>query len=159
MTTSSWERVYPEQENVPSKIFGGHLIHRAYQLASIHAEELASHRPVVVAVNRIDFLRPVRIGDRLHFASRIVYTGRTSIAVEIRIERVGRSRNVRDLTNDFVFTFVNVDAELCPQTAPAVFPTYDEDARYLAAHRRRRDHLEWKRSREGLEVLDERAGP
>lgn len=81
LTTSSWERVYPEQENVPSKIFGGHLIHRAYQLASIHAEELASHRPVVVAVNRIDFLRPVRIGDKLHFASRIVYTGRTSIAV------------------------------------------------------------------------------
>lgn len=53
---------------------------------------------------------------------------------------------------------MNVDAELCTQTVPAVYPTtYDEDARYLAAHRRRRDHLDWKRSRQGP-VLDERAG-
>lgn len=133
----SWERVFPEQENVPQKIFGGYLIHRAYELASIHADELASHRTVVAAVNRINFLRPVRIGDTLRFTSRIVYTGRTSIAVEAKIERIGREKTVLDLSNDCVFTFVNVDDRLRPQSVPRIFPTtYDEDARYLAAHRR-----------------------
>ena len=141
----SWERVFPEQENVPRKIFGGYLIHRAYELASIHADEIASHRTVVAAVNRINFLRPVRIGDTLRFTSRIVYTGRTSIAVEAKIERIGREKSVLDLSNDCVFTFVNVDDALRPQPVPAIFPTaYDEDARYLAAHRRNRVDHGWK---------------
>jgi acyl-coenzyme A thioesterase 9 len=140
LVASSWERVYPEQENVPQKIFGGYLIHRAYELAAIHAEELTTGSAVVAAVNRINFKQPVRIGDKLRFGTRIVYTGRTSIAVETKIERIARGeRTVRDLTNDCIFTFVHVDRELRPQSVPAVFPaTYDEDARYLAAYRRNR---------------------
>jgi acyl-CoA hydrolase len=71
---------------------------------------------------------------KLRFASRIVYTGRTSIAVEARIERVAHGERENDLTNECVFTFVNVDESLRPQPVPRVFPTtYDEDARYLAA--------------------------
>lgn len=145
LLATSWERVYPEQENVPQKIFGGHLIHRAYQLAAIHAEELATHRPVIAAVNRIHFKQPVRIGDKLRFTSRIVYTGRTSLAVETRIERIARGERERDLTNECIFTFVNVDEDLQPQPVPPVYPTtYDEDARYLAAYRRNRADAEWK---------------
>ncbi len=141
----SWERVYLEQENVPQKIFGGYLMHRAYQLASIHSEKIASHRTVVVAVNRINFLRPVRIGDTLHFTSRIVFAGRTSIAVETRIERIGWEKSVKDLSNNCVFTFVNVDDDLRPQPVPPIFPTtYDEDARYLAAYRRNRVRAGYK---------------
>lgn len=144
LVATAWEQVYPEHENVPQKIFGGHLIHRAYQLAAIHAGQLASHRAVVAAVNRINFLRPVRIGDTLRYLSRIVYTGRTSIAVEIKIERIAQGK-ILDLSNDCVFTFVNVDHELRPQPVPAVYPTtYREDARYLAAYRRNRAHAQAK---------------
>lgn len=143
LVATAWERVYPEHENVPKTIFGGHLIHRAYQLAAIHAGQLASHRPVVAAVNRINFLRPVRIGDTLRYLSRIVYTGRTSIAVETKIERIGQGKRSLDLSNDCVFTFVNVDHELQPQPVPLVYPiTYEDDARYLAAHRRHAAHTQ-----------------
>ncbi|MDO8629050.1 MAG: hypothetical protein Q7R41_01030, partial [Phycisphaerales bacterium] len=84
-------------------------------------------------------------GDTLRYLSRIVYTGRTSIAVEIKIERIGQGKNVLDLSNDCVFTFVNVDHELRPQPVPAVYPTtYKEDARYLAAFRRSRAHVALK---------------
>lgn len=155
LVANSWERVYPEQENVPQKIFGGYLVNRAYELASIHAERVASHRPVVAAVNRINFLRPVRIGDVLRFTSRIVYTGRTSIAVDTRIERVGRENTVVDLSNDCMFTFVNVDDDLRPQPVPRIYPTsHDEDTAYLAAYRRSRAHAEWKaESAEAVEIV------
>jgi acyl-CoA hydrolase len=139
LIATSWEQVYLEQENVPHKIFGGYLIHRAYQLAAIHAEELSTHRPVVAAVNRINFTQPVRIGDKLR------YTGRTSISVETQIERIGRGERGCDLTNECIFTFVNVDEQLNPKVVRRVFPTtYDEDDRYLAAHRRNRIDAEWK---------------
>ena len=145
LMASSWETVYPEQENVPQKIFGGYLIHRAFQLAAIHAEHLVEGRAVVAAVNRINFKQPVRIGDKLRFVSRIVYTGKSSIAVDAKIERISRDKTARDVTNDCIFTFVHVDENLRPMPVPRVFPaSYDEDARYLAAFRRNRKDAEYK---------------
>ncbi len=137
LVTNTWERMYPEQENIPTKIFGGYLVRRAFELAAIHAEEIAPDRPVVLRVNRIHFVQPVRIGDKLHFSSRIVYTGRTSLCVEVTIERVSRDREMKALSNDCVFTFVNVDHRMSPRPVPPIYPTtYAEDARYLEARRR-----------------------
>ena len=141
LVTSNWERMYPEQENVPQKIFGGYLVRKAYELATINAEEIAPDRPVIIRVNRINFLQPVRLGDKLHFVSRIVYTGSTSICVEVNIERVSRDRVTRALSNTCVFTFANVDGDMIPRPVPPVYPTtYAEDARYLEAYRRNRRH-------------------
>jgi acyl-CoA hydrolase len=146
--TSGWERTYPEHENVPTKIFGGHLIRQAYEQSAICAEQVAPHRPVIVAVNRINFVQPVRMGDKLQFLSRAVYSGHTSVCVETDIIRVSRDRTQTNLSNSCVFTFANVDDELRPQPVPPIFPaTYAEDARYLAAHRRRAERLAWKASR------------
>lgn len=142
LVRNNWERMYPEQENVPKKIFGGYVIRRAFELALMHAEELAPDRPVFVRVNRINFLQPIRIGDKLDFTSRIVYTGNTSLVVEIDIERTSIDEVTHALSNTCVFTFVNVDDDMQPQPVPKVYPsTYDEDERYLKAHRRRKEHL------------------
>src|SRR5437867_12700320 len=132
----SWERMYPELENVPSKVFGGYLVRRAYELATIQAEELAPNRPVIVRVNRINFLQPVRIGDKLRLGSRVVYTGRTSVTVEVTSERISWDRVTRALCNTCVFTFVNVDERMRAQPVETVYPTtYAEDARYLEVYR------------------------
>lgn len=137
----SWERMFPDQENVPEKIFGGYLIRRAFELAHLHAEEVAPDRPIVARVDRMNFLQPVRIGDKLHFTSRVVYTGETSLCVEITIERLSLDRVTKALSNTCAFTFVNVGSDLRPRPVPKVYPTtYAEDARYLAAHRRRMRH-------------------
>jgi acyl-CoA hydrolase len=137
LSSLSWERMYPMQENVPHRIFGGFVMRRAYELASMQAEEIATGRPVIVRVNRINFLQPVRIGDKLRFVSRVVYTGQTSICVEVSIERISRDRVTKSLSNTCVFTFVNVDDRMTPKPVPPVYPTtYAEDARYLDAHRR-----------------------
>jgi acyl-CoA hydrolase len=147
-TTSSWERTYPEHENVPSKIFGGHLIRRAYEQSAICAEQVAPHRPIIVAVNRINFVQPVRMGDKLQFLSRAVYAGHTSVCVETDIIRVSRDRTQTNLSNSCIFTFANVDDQLHPQPVPPLYPTtYAEDARYLAAHRRHAARQAWKASR------------
>jgi len=141
LTTSGWEETYPEHENVPQKIFGGHVIHRAFVYATICAELAAPNRPVIVSVNRINFHHPVRIGDRLQFGSRVVYTGWSSIVVEVDIVRHSRDRTTTALCNTCIFTFSNVNEALQPQEVPEVYPsTYGEDARYLSAYRR---HLEY----------------
>ncbi|HEY3489161.1 MAG TPA: acyl-CoA thioesterase [Candidatus Deferrimicrobiaceae bacterium] len=137
LTTSSWERMYPEQENVPRKIFGGYLVRRAYELADICAERILPGRAIIVAVNRINFFQPVRMGDKLHYTARIVYTGEHSVCVEADIERTSLDRTVRALSNSCLFTFVHVDRNLIPQPVPRIYPgNYAEDALYLEAYRR-----------------------
>jgi acyl-coenzyme A thioesterase 9 len=136
LVAESWERTYPEQENLSKVIFGGYLMRRAFELSSICAERIAAQRPVIAAVNRINFFEPVQIGDKLHFTSRVTYTEGPVISVETAIERISRDRTVRALSNSCLFTFVNVDGALTPQAVPVVHPShYAEDARYLAARR------------------------
>lgn len=139
LVTDSWERMYPELENVPQKIFGGYLIRRAYELSSICAGLVAPDRPVIATVDRINFFHPVRMSDTLHYTSRVVYTGQSAVSVEARIERISRNRNVRALSNSCLFTFVNYDGKMIPRPVPPIYPaTYAEDARYLDAYRRAR---------------------
>ena len=145
LTASGWERMYPEQENVPKKIFGGYLIRKAYEQSSICAELVAPDRPIIVSVNRINFPQPVRMGDKLHFQSRVVHSEGNSLCVETDIVRLGLDRGQAALSNTCVFTFVNVDDDLRPRPVPQVHPsTYREDAAFLAAHRRRAAYLDWK---------------
>jgi acyl-CoA hydrolase len=148
LVTSGWERTYPEHENVPQTIFGGYVAHRAYMYAHICAEMVASQRPLLVSVDRINFYQPVRMGDKLHFVSRVTYTGNTSLTVETDITRISRDRTMTALSNACVFTFANVDAELNAMPVPQIYPTtYAEDARYLAGYRRQQAYLLRKASR------------
>ena len=87
----------------------------AYELSSICAERVAPNRPVIVAVNRINFFHPVRLGDKLHYTTRVVYTGKTSLSVEANIRRISRDRTSQALSNSCLFTFVNVDKDLIPR--------------------------------------------
>ncbi len=142
LTAESWERTYLEHENVPHKIFGGYVAHRAYMVAHICSEMVASHRALLVSVDRINFHQPVRMGDKLHYVSRVAFTGKTSITVETSIMRNSRDRKSTALSNVCTFTFVNVDSELRPMPVPQIYPTtYAEDARYLAGYRRHQAHL------------------
>jgi len=136
LVTEAWERMYPEQENVPQKIFGGYLMRRAYELSAVCSELAAAGRSVIAAVNRINFINPVRLGDKLHHTSRVVYTGECFVCVEANIERISRDRSTRALSNSCLFTFVHVDEELNHCPVPPIYPTtYAEDARYLTAMR------------------------
>lgn len=141
LTTHGWERTYPEQENVPQSIFGGYVAHRAYMCAHICAEMVATHRALLVSVNRINFYQPVRMGDKLRFLSRATYTGETSLSVETEITRISRDRTMTALSNTCIFTFVSVDSNLVRIPVPQIYPTtYVEDARLLAGYRRREAH-------------------
>lgn len=136
LVADAWERMYPEQEYVPQRIFGGYLIRRAYELSGICSELVAPDRSIIAAVNRINFFHPVRLGDKLHFTSRVVYTNESFVCVEANIERISRDRSTKALSNSCLFTFVNVDRELNHKPVPPIYPaTYREDARYLEAYR------------------------
>lgn len=142
LVVESWERTYPEHENYSKAIFGGYIMRRAYELASICAERIAPGRPVVAAVNRVNFFEPVRIGDTLRFTASVVFTQGPAICVQTAIERHSRDRTARALSNSCLFTFVNVTPRMTLADVPPAHPaTYAEDARWLDARRTLQDQL------------------
>ena len=133
-------RAYPEQENVPTTIFGGFLIRKAFELAALAAEMVAPDRPVACQVNRINFNQPVLLGDQLTFTARVVYTGKTTITVQTDIQRFTRTTSNKSLSNSCLFTFRNVGSDMSHRPVPFIYPvTYAEDARFLNAYRQRID--------------------
>ncbi len=142
LVTEGWERMYPEQENVPKTIFGGYLVRRAYELSAICAEHVAPDRPVIAAVNRINFHYPVHLDDKLHYVSRVVFTEGNTVCVEAGIERISRDRTTKALSNTCLFTFVNVDRDMVHRPVAHIYPvTYADDTRYLQAFRSHQDFL------------------
>ncbi len=140
LTLESTCKAYPEQENVPRTVFGGYLIRKAYELAALAAEMVAPDRAVPCQVNRINFNQPVLLGDQLKFTARVVYTGKTTIAVQSDIERFSRTDGNKSLSNSCLFTFRNVGSDMSPKAVPFIYPvTYAEDARFLNAYRQRLD--------------------
>lgn len=136
LVVDGWDRMYPEQEYVPHRIFGGYIVRRAYELSSICSELVAPDRSVIAAVNRINFFHPVRLGDKLHYTCRVVYTNDSFICVEANIDRISRDRTSKTLSNSCLFTFTNVDSNLQHRAVPTIYPaTYAEDARFLSACR------------------------
>lgn len=51
----------PQQRNIHSRIFGGFLMHRAFELAFSTAYVFAGMMPCFLEVDHVDFLRPVSI--------------------------------------------------------------------------------------------------
>jgi len=137
LTMESWERTFPAYKNPNQTIFGGYLARRSYELSAMCAGLIATKRPVIAAVNRMNFINPVKIGDKLLFKSSIVYTHAAFICVETIINRVSRhEKKISNLSDSCLFTFLNVDDQLKPQEVDTIYPTtYFEDEKYLQARR------------------------
>lgn len=136
-TMQSWERTFPAYKNPNQTIFGGYLARHSYELSTMCAELISTKRPIIASVNRMNFINPVKIGDKLLFKSHIVYTQKAFICVETTVSRMGRyEKKISHLTDSCLFTFVNVDETLKPYPVAQIYPiTYFEDEKYLNAKR------------------------
>jgi acyl-CoA thioesterase YciA len=103
----------PRDANPQGTIFGGVLLSHIDQAGAIGAARevicAGGSRPtlVTVAINRVEFLRPVLVGDVVRYVTRLVKMGRTSITVNVRVE-VDRGRDVIPVTEAEV-VYVGVD--------------------------------------------------
>jgi acyl-CoA thioesterase YciA len=82
----------PRDVNPHGTIFGGVILSYIDQAGAIGArrEIVLAGGPlpvlVTVAINRVEFHEPVRVGDVVRFWTRLVKIGRTSITVQVRVE-------------------------------------------------------------------------
>lgn len=100
----------PADTNPHGHIFGGWLMSQMDLAGGVHAHHRAQGRAVTVAVEAMEFHRPVHVGDELSCYSDIVRVGKTSLA--IRVEAWVRRRGLEEeqvKVTSAIFTYVAVD--------------------------------------------------
>ena len=113
----------PRDTNPLGSIFGGVLLSHIDQAGAVgarHEVRLAGGKTtdlVTVAMNRVEFQKPVFVGDVVCFKTRLVRLGRTSITMQVIVE-AERDAVVSQVTTAEV-VYVGVDPATQPPGAAA----------------------------------------
>ncbi|KAJ7950608.1 Acyl-coenzyme A thioesterase 9, mitochondrial [Quillaja saponaria] len=127
----------PQQRNIYGRIFGGFLMHRAFELAFSTAYAFAGLVPCFLEVDHVDFLRPVDVGDFLRLKSCVLYTElhnpeQPLINIEVVAHVARPELRSSEVTNTFYFTFtVGPEAMKNGFKIRNVVPATEEEARRI----------------------------
>ena len=117
----------PKDTNRHGTIFGGVLLSYIDLAGSIAAQRelhLRGGNPkaafVTVAVNRVEFKKPVLVGDVVRFETSIVRVGRTSITVRIDVHAERGAETIHVTEAEAVF--VGVDLSTPDRKPVPLFP-------------------------------------
>lgn len=105
----------PENTNQNGDIFGGWLLSQMDLGGGIFASKIAKSRAVTVAIDAMNFRKPVYVGDLVSVHANLVRTGRTSITVHLEAWVVRRKEMQSILVTDGNFTYVSIDDQGRPQ--------------------------------------------
>jgi acyl-CoA thioesterase YciA len=98
----------PADANPAGDIFGGWLMGQMDLAASSVATRAARGRCATVAVDSMNFLSPVAVGDEVSLYAVLTTEGRTSMKIHVEAWRRAReSEDTRKVT-DATFTFVAI---------------------------------------------------
>ena len=108
----------PADANANGDIFGGWLMAQMDIAGAVAAIRCAGGRVATVAVDAMEFHRPVMIGDLLSCYAAVVKVGRTSMAVEIESWVQRRHTGKAEKVTVARFTYVAIDETGRPRPVP-----------------------------------------
>ncbi len=101
----------PADTNQNGDIFGGWLLSQMDVGGGVFASKIAKSRTVTVAIEAMNFRKPVYVGDLVSVHANLVRVGRTSITVHLEAWVLRRKELQPILVTDGNFTYVAIDEE------------------------------------------------
>jgi acyl-CoA thioesterase YciA len=105
----------PADTNQNGDIFGGWLLSQMDISGGIFASKIAKSRTVTVAIDAMNFRKPVYVGDLVSVHANLVRIGKTSITVHLEAWVVRRKEMQSIMVTDGNFTYVSIDDQGHPQ--------------------------------------------
>ena len=109
----------PRDANAYGDIFGGWLVSLMDNGAGLAAARRAKGRAVTVAIDGMQFLEPVKVGDEVSVYAEIERVGRTSMTIAIEAWRRPRHEEQAAKVTQAKFTFVAIDETGAPRPVDA----------------------------------------
>ena len=106
----------PRDTNGHGTIFGGAILSHLDIAGAVEARKHTSHRVVTAAIDKVEFIAPVKVGDLVSFYTRTVETGRSSVqvAVDVEAERADATGTVLVTEARAVYVAVDGDGRSVP---------------------------------------------
>ena len=135
--------VFPEHAGAPGQIHGGRMMEWIAQAGTLAASRLARGMVGLGAMDDIDFLHPVKVGQIAILRARVEYIGTSSLEVGVRVWAENVATGERAVTLNSHLVFVSVDAHERPRPVGVRIEPRDaaEAARVEAAQARRQQRL------------------
>ena len=107
--TTLTELMIPSYANFGGKVHGGILLSLMDKIAYVCGTKHAENYCVTVAVEGVEFLNPVEVGDLVHLMASVNYVGNTTMIIGIRVESLNPKTKVTKHTNSCYFTMAAKD--------------------------------------------------
>jgi uncharacterized protein (TIGR00369 family) len=136
--TTITELMIPSYANFGGKIHGGILLSLMDKVAYACSSKHAGAYCVTVSVDRVEFLKPVEVGELVSLHASVNYVGRSSMIVGIRVEAQHVKSGTIRHTNSCYFTMVAKDDDDKPAEVPKlILEGTEEVKRFIEAMRMR----------------------
>lgn len=110
----------PADTNPAGDIFGGWLMAQMDLAAGNTAARIARGRSATIAVDGIQFLKPVYVGDEVTLFAELDQVGRTSMRIRVQAWRRARDGDESEKVTEAMFTFVALDQRGRPRPVPGI---------------------------------------
>lgn len=105
----------PADTNANGDIFGGWVVSNMDMAAGIAARRRAKSRAVTRAIEKLEFISPVNVGDTVCCYAELLKTGRTSMQFSIEVWTISLEHNdIPMKAAAGLFTFVAINEEKKP---------------------------------------------
>ena len=132
--------VFPEHAGAPGQIHGGRMMEWIAQAGTLAASRLARGMVGLGAMDDIDFLQPVKVGEIAILRAQVEHVGTSSLEVGVRVWAENVKTGRRAVTLNAHLVFVAMDEEGRPRPVrEKIEPRDAEDAALMAAARERRE--------------------
>jgi acyl-CoA hydrolase len=141
--------VLPNDANPLGYILGGSVMHLIDIAGAIAAHRHTRTLLVTAAVDGLQFLHPIKVGDLIILKSRVTAVWSTSLEVEVEVFSEETLTGVRRLTSLAYLTFVATDRDgRRVPVPPLLLDSEDERLRAAAAELRRAERLKARKELE-----------
>lgn len=134
------EGVFPEHAGAPGQIHGGRMMEWITKAGTLAASRVARGHVVLGAMDDIDFLHSVKVGQIAILRAQVEYVGTSSLEVGVRVWAEDVQTGERAVTLNSHLVFVKVGDDVRPRpVADRIAPQDAAEARLVEAARRRRE--------------------
>jgi acyl-CoA hydrolase len=128
--------------NSQGNVHGGTIMKLADEAAGVAAIKHSRRRVVTAAIDRMNFLFPIYVGELVTFNATVNAAWRTSMEVGVRVEAENPHTGVVRHTSTAYLTMVALDEDGKPtEVPPVVATTPQEERRLREAELRRKNRL------------------
>ena len=129
--------IMPHQANPQGTAFGGAIVALIDMVAAMAAQRHAGCEVVTAGIDSLAFKEPIRIGDHVTLKASVNYVSRSSMEVGVQVAKEDPYSGKKVLATTAFLTFVALDENKNPTTAPPILPeTTEEKHRYENANLR-----------------------